>query len=152
MEVFRITSEKYAKTLSTSGTAARWNRQNEQVLYTASSRSLASLEVVVHQSGVTSSNVFRVMVLSLADDDRLITTIQLNQLPANWRSIQAYPALQKIGSDWYNSNQSLILKVPSAIITREYNYLINTNHPDFVITNVSLTRDEDFFWDERLFK
>ena len=47
-------------------------------------------------------------------------------------------------------NNSMVLKVPSAIVPKEYNFIINTKHPDF-IDKVSLVRTEDYFWDERLF-
>ncbi len=43
----------------------------------------------------------------------------------------------------------MILRVPSAVIPQEYNYIINTRHPDF-LTKVKLLRIEDYFWDERL--
>lgn len=64
--------------------------------------------------------------------------------------MNAYPDLQKIGSNWYQNKESLVLKVPSAVIPKEYNYVINTNHFEFA-TKVSLVRTEDYFWDERLF-
>lgn len=57
--------------------------------------------------------------------------------------------MQTIGSDWYQARTSLILKVPSAVIPLEYNYIINTEHPDFS-DKVSLVRIEDYFWDSRL--
>jgi RES domain-containing protein len=72
-------------------------------------------------------------------------------LPKNWRDTGGYPELQKLGSEWYHSNRSLVLKVPSAVIPKEYNFLINTNHPDFNNQEkISLVRNEDYFWDERL--
>ena len=84
------------------------------------------------------------IVISIADDDYLIKHIQRNNLPPNWRSMAGYPVLQGIGSAWYNSQESLVLKVPSAIIVNEYNYIINTEHPDFS-GNVQLVRTEDYF-------
>jgi len=70
-------------------------------------------------------------------------------LPANWKSIEAYIELQEIGSKWYHSNESLVLKVPSSIIPQEYNYIINTKHPQFA-THVILQDVDDFVWDNRL--
>lgn len=89
------------------------------------------------------------MVISVADEEQLVSQIRLKDLPKNWRSIAAYPVLQQIGSDWYTRNESLLLKVPSAVIIQECNYLINTKHPDFN-GKVSLVRTEDYFWDDRL--
>jgi len=154
MEVFRISKEIYATSLSASGSANRWNTKGQQVIYTGSSRSLSSLELIVHR-GAAQPNVgpatarYRVMVISIADDDHLIRQIQLSDLPPNWQSLTGYPIVQGIGSAWYNSQESLILKVPSAIIVYEYNYIINTEHPDFG-SNVQVVRTEDYFWDSRL--
>ncbi len=92
---------------------------------------------------------YKVMIISIADDDYLTKQIQLKDLPIDWRSLAAYSVLQNIGSDWYNSRESLVLKVPSAVIPLEYNYMINTEHPDFP-SKVSLVRSEDYFWDSRL--
>lgn len=90
------------------------------------------------------------MVISIAGRDELFTTKKTSNLPANWRSVNAYPDLQDIGSEWYQNNQSLVLVVPSVIIPLELNYIINTRHPDFNEDNVRLVRTEDYFWDERL--
>ena len=151
MEVFRISIEKYSGKLTSSGRANRWNQDNEFVIYTGSSRSLATLELVVHLSQVKPSLKYKVMVISIADDDFLYNQFLQNDLPSDWRSMNAYSNLQTLGSSWYNANSSLVLKVPSAIIPKEYNYLINTKHPDYNDHNVSLVRIEDYFWDERLF-
>lgn len=149
MEVFRISKEVHAHTLSASGSANRWNLKGQQVIYTGSSRSLSSLELVVHKGSIQPTSHYKVVVISIADDDYLIKQVQTNDLPANWRTLAGYSTLQKIGSAWYNSQETLVLKVPSAIITYEYNYVINTEHPDFN-HKIQLVRTEDYFWDSRL--
>ncbi|MBO0952526.1 RES family NAD+ phosphorylase [Fibrella forsythiae] len=60
-----------------------------------------------------------------------------------------YPALQRLGSAWYVAQETLVLKVPSAVIPYEYNYLNNTEHPDFD-QHVQPVHTEDYFWDDRL--
>ncbi|MCY7358455.1 MAG: RES family NAD+ phosphorylase [Rudanella sp.] len=149
MEVFRISKEVHATSLSASGSANRWNTKGQQVLYTGSSRSLSSLELVVHRGAIQPNVGYEVMVISIADDDYLIKQVQRSDLPPNWRSLAGYPSLKGIGSAWYNRQESLVLKVPSAIIVYEYNYIINTEHPDFG-SKVQLVRTEDYFWDSRL--
>lgn len=149
MEVFRIVRETYSKQLTASGLANRWNEDSQYVVYTGSSRSLATLELVVHRNNIIPGFAYRVIIISIADEEELITPILQSNLPKNWRRNTAYPVLQQIGSDWYKNKHSLILKVPSAIISQEYNYLINTKHPDFE-SKVSLVRTENYFWDERL--
>ncbi|WP_315822559.1 RES family NAD+ phosphorylase [Paraflavitalea speifideaquila] len=149
MEVFRIAKEAFSKVLTSSGSANRWNRKGQQVLYAGSSRSLSSLELIVHKGSVVPTETYKVMVISIADEDYLCKKIHIKDLPANWRTFAAYSALQKIGSDWFNKQETLILKVPSAVIPYEYNYIINTEHAVFK-DKVHLARTEEYFWDSRL--
>ncbi len=149
MEVFRISKADYADKLSSSAIANRWNKNGQNVIYTGSSRSLSTLELIVHKGSVAPQIEYKVMVISIADNDSLIKQIMISDLPEEWRKMSAYPMLQKIGSEWYESQESLILKVPSAIIPNEYNFVINTEHPDFS-KNVKLIRKEKYFWDDRL--
>ncbi len=149
MELFRIASAEFSKHLSSSGSPNRWNKKGEFVLYTGSSRSLSTLELVVHRNFVKPDILYKVMIVSVPDTDTIIKTIRTDDLPKKWRTLDAYSKLQTIGSEWYNSKETLMLKVPSAIIPYEYNYIINTEHPDFM-NNVHLVRTESYFWDERL--
>ena len=77
-----------------------------------------------------------------------IEEITDEELPKNWKSVKAYPQLQRIGSQWYEESKQLLLKVPSVLIPSEFNYVINTKHPAF--KNVSIASLENFFWDDRL--
>ncbi|KIC92291.1 RES family NAD+ phosphorylase [Flavihumibacter sp. ZG627] len=150
MEVFRIAKEIYSSSLIASGNANRWNFKGQSVIYTSSSRSLSTLELIVHKGAVRPDDSFRVMVIHIPDDDQFIRLIPANILPDNWRSLGAYSQLQKIGSDWIKRQDTLILKVPSAVVPHEYNYLINFEHPKFR-SKVKLVTTEDYFWDSRLF-
>lgn len=149
MELFRITLDSYAHALTASGAANRWNADRQYVVYTGSSRSLATLELVVHRGAIQMTKNYRVMVIRVPEEDYLVQQVHIRELPANWRAMAAYPTLQRIGSDWYTGKRSLLLRVPSAIIVQEYNYLINVTHPDFPAM-VKLVRTEDYFWDGRL--
>lgn len=149
MEVFRICQAAHAGALISSGNANRWNRRGQLVIYAGSSRSLATLEVIVHRSSIVPTVPYRVVIISIADDDRFIRQLRNDELPADWRSINAYPQLQTIGGDWYDNQETLILKVPSVVIPYEYNIVINTEHPDFN-DNVQRIRDESYFFDDRL--
>jgi len=89
------------------------------------------------------------MVISIADKDDLVKQIYQKDLPSDWRNTKSYTELQKIGSTWIRNQETLILKVPSAVIPYEYNYVINTDHPAFT-SMVKLVRNEEYFWDERI--
>ena len=58
--------------------------------------------------------------------ERTATTIN-----TEWFKVLHYPITQKLGNEWLLSQTSVVLKVPSAIVDREYNYLLNPLHPDF---------------------
>lgn len=149
MEMFRITKDEFSEYLTSSGSANRWNLKGQQVIYAGSSRSLSTLELVVHKGSVIPLFHYKVMVISMADEDSMYKQVKINELPYNWRSIAAYSELQKIGSDWYNSMETLALKIPSAVIPFEFNYIINTEHLNFR-DKIKLVRTEDYFWDSRL--
>ena len=41
------------------------------------------------------------------------------------------PQLQLVGDNWAKSESSAVLRVPSAVIEKESNYLLNPSHRDF---------------------
>jgi RES domain-containing protein len=148
MEVFKICREKYSHSLNASGASNRWNKKDEFVIYTGSSRSLSTLEMVAHRSYINISSQYKLLII-LISDESFIKEIDIRDLPENWKSIEAYVELQEIGSKWYHSNESLVLKVPSSIIPQEFNYIINTKHPMFA-TQIILQNVDDYVWDNRL--
>ncbi len=145
MIVYRITSAKYADQLTASGRAGRWNLTDQYVLYASSSRSLATLEMLVNRSNLHPKVKYKVMLLSVPDQ---FDTYEVSDLPENWRSLAAYSKLQGLGSFWYNHGDTALLRIPSAVIPQEHNYLMNTRHVDF--KEVAISDVEDYFWDERL--
>ncbi len=149
MEVFRISSEKYASKLTAFGAANRWNKTGQFVIYTGSSRALSTLELLVNINSIRPlKTVFKTMIIEIPVEKKLLKEIALSDLPENWRSKTQYPMLQELGSDWYLENNHLLLKVPSAVILQEFNFIINTRHPEF--KQIQLVKTEPFFWDKRL--
>jgi RES domain-containing protein len=147
MLVYRITKAIYADRLVASGGAARWNSRGQFVLYTAATRALACLENVVHRSGEGLQDTFRVMIIAIPDTV-LITELPPETLPADWFDFRQYDACQRIGGEWLMSGRSAVLRVPSAIIANEWNYLLNPAHPEF--SRIALQRTEPFLFDPRI--
>ncbi|NDC41038.1 MAG: RES domain-containing protein, partial [Chitinophagia bacterium] len=87
MEAYRIALEQYSRKLVASGAPNRWNTKGQMVLYAGGSRSLATLELVVHRGVANPGATYKVMVLHIADDDNLITQIKRKDLPPGWRSM-----------------------------------------------------------------
>lgn len=146
MRVFRICREEYSRELVASGRMNRWNKDGQHVIYAAESRALCALELLAHTNGVVPAGNYKAMVIEIPETE--IEEITAEELPKNWKSVKAYPQLQRIGSMWYEESKQLLLKVPSVLISTEFNYVINTKHPTF--EKVSIASLESFFWDDRL--
>jgi RES domain-containing protein len=148
MEVFRISKAQFATKLTASGNPGRWNYPGERVIYCAASRALASLELLIHTSGeILESNTFKISVIYFLDDLTL-KYIDQNHLPPDWNGLAPYSITQPLGSGWLKSNESALLKVPSSIILKELNYVINVNHHDF--KKFKIIDIEDYICDSRL--
>lgn len=147
MLIYRIALTKYASSLKASGRAARWNPNEVNMIYTASSRSLACLENVVHRSQAGLNQLFSVMNIEVNDKIKK-AVIRLNDLPPDWRDFHQMPYTQHLGQKWINAGRSAILQIPSSIIEEEVNYLINPAHADF--RYVRLLRTDAFVFDRRI--
>jgi RES domain-containing protein len=63
--------------------------------------------------------------------DELITIVEPETLPADWRAVPAPKSTRKLGDEWFNSQRTPVLKVPSTVIPVEYNFVLNPSHPEF---------------------
>lgn len=149
MLVYNIRKAQFANQLTASGFPNRWNKNREYVIYAGSSISLSALELVAHRAAIQVENDYKLLTIALRIDESDIQTIDIHGLPKNWRSILAYPKLQNLGSAWYKKKDKLLLKVPSAVVPQEFNFLLNTTHPDFV-SKVTIDSVVGFMWDDRL--
>lgn len=147
MLVYRIVLSKYDSNLSASSRAARWNNNDVKVIYTSSSQSLACLENVVHRSKLGLSANFSVLVIEIPDSVA-ITTLDMEVLPNDWKDFANMYLTQKIGDNWIYAGRTAVLKVPSSIVSDEYNYLINPLHPDFEV--IKLVKTKPFLFDDRI--
>jgi len=79
-----------------------------------------------------------------------VADIPSGDLPKNWRADPARKRLQAIGDGWLVSQASAVLRVPSAVVLGEFNYLLNPFHPDS--RNLQIKGPENFSIDKRLIK
>ncbi len=68
-------------------------------------------------------------------------------VPPDWH-VAPPKATQRIGDEWIARKASLILRVPSAIVPNDYNYLVNPQHPLFSLDRIAAA--ERFHFDDRL--
>ena len=126
----------------------RFNSVGVPVVYTAGSRSLAILEMLVH---IGDENVLSSYSLCWAEFDAgLVEILEPARLPANWQEAPSPPEALALGDDWISSQRSVVLQVPSVIVPDENNYLINPNHPDF--PKLKIGTPESVSLDTRLLK
>lgn len=151
MKVYRIGQTKYANDRKGSGVDGRWNSAGQYVIYTGGSLALSCLEKLAHTSGTSLyAGNFSVTVYQVPEKLR-ITEITLNQLQkqnAEWYSVLNYPLTQAIGDGWLQRRDTAVLKVPSAIIDLEYNFLFNPAHPEF--NKIKILEVRPFSFDKRL--
>ncbi len=149
MIVFRISSNAYSHDLSGNGakrSGARWNSKGIPVLYTAEHISLAILEMLVHVNFKELTNALDLIYIKIPEQQD-VTAITLSQLKKNWREDAGYT--QYIGDEVIKQKRSLVVKVPSAVIPEEYNYLVNPLHIEF--KKIKIIQVKKFWPDERLF-
>ncbi len=153
MVLYRISSQKYALDLSGRGAAlygGRWNPQGMPMVYTAGSISLACLEYLVHNYHVLSTKSVCLTKIRTRSDTTY-DSLEEGSLPHDWQEKSYTPqSTQALGGQFLRENTSYMLKVPSAIVPSEFNYLLNPSHPGHDLTSVEECLDS-FVIDERLF-
>ena len=138
--VYRIAKCEYINDLSGTGAAlygGRWNHKGSYVLYTGSSSSLALLESIVHISSVIH---LKLCLVCLQLPLNSIKEVLESDLPSGWDKNPSPFDLKSIGDAFIKENQFLALKVPSAIMPLESNYLINPAHKDFTLIQTKFVR------------
>lgn len=147
MLVYRICLEKWSKELKASGAGGRWNSKGRFVIYTAATRALACLENLVHRSGEGLNNKFKVLTIEIPQSIK-ISEVNIKNLPEGWYEFAQYNDCRCIGDEWINKNETAVLKVPSAIIPAENNFILNPSHKDF--KRIKILRCDDFNFDPRI--
>jgi RES domain-containing protein len=108
----------------------RWNPAGVSMVYTASSLSLATLEVLVHlEDPEAFARLFSWIKLEIPTE--LTISQDEASLPGNWCADELKAATCSIGDEWIRSMQSVALAVPSVVTPQEWNYLLNPAHPGF---------------------
>lgn len=153
ISIWRISKRKYAATAFNGEGArrfgGRWNSRGKSVVYTSATLSLAALETFVHMEIQDAGNMFAYIRADIPEDVR-VDRIDISQLPNNWRNIPAPSSLAAIGDEWFDSGNTAVLAVPSAVIPVENNYLINSLHRDF--SKIKIYDSQAFELDPRMWK
>jgi RES domain-containing protein len=124
---------------------ARWHNAGRPILYTAESPAGALLEILVHLDREDLPDDFKLVEIDI-DDAASIETIEPSALPPAWRSDTGGTRL--LGDSWLKSGRRLLLRVPSVLAPRTWNYLLNPRHRD--AAGLRILSTERFPFDVRL--
>lgn len=151
--LWRITSARYAgRAFDGEGArlyGGRWNHRGTPVVYCSETLSLAALEYFVNLE----PELAPPELVSIAADlpaGLSAEALEIGALPADWGSYPAPERLKDLGTDWARGGRTAVLFVPSVVIPRERNVLVNPAHPDF--RKIRLHQAEPFSFDPRLWK
>ena len=153
MEVYRITKKTHAKSgMELNGvgglySGGRWHSEGQQISYCASSRALAMLERLVHDSTDILSDDLVVLTIYIPDNIAMTSYVDA-QLPDGWDSVPEGYESVNVGDTWLGLGETCCMRVPSALCQDEYNIIINPVHAD---TNlIKVVDNKDFHYEKRL--
>ena len=152
IKLFRISISEHISDISGTGAkiyGGRWNHAGYPAVYTSSGRSLAALEFLVHVPMALAPENLSIVEINIQENVKR-ESIKENLLPSSWRDYPAPEQLATIGTNWIKSKSSLLLDIPSAVVDKEVNTLINPLHPDMKHVNVAIV--EKFSFDSRFLK
>jgi RES domain-containing protein len=150
--IWRVEKAEHAgvatKGLGAFNFGGRWNRPGRYAIYAAEHLSLALLEILVHAPDPEQRKRPRVR-FRLMIDPAAVEEISLDQLPRTFGPVTPFTLTQDIGDPWLDAQKSVALKVPSAIVPLEFNYVLNPLHPNFAAA-VKWEKPVPLVLDERL--
>jgi RES domain-containing protein len=116
------------------------------MIYASQSQSLAVLELLVHLDAPELLRKYILFEVWLPNS--YVSDLNLSKLPENWRTDPAPADVRAIGNEWAASGNCAALRVPSALVPGESNFLLNPRHPDF--TKLRIGKPFPFQFDPRL--
>ena len=149
MIVYRVGKTRYANDLSGEGArlhGGRWNHKLTACIYSSESRSLATLEYTVNTNIEDIPRSLSITTYEIPDDG--ILRVRLADLPGDWREVPAPASTKDFGTRLLKEADYPVIRLPSAVIPYEFNYILNPLHrnsDDFEILDI-----RDFIYDVRI--
>jgi len=126
----------------------RWNSVGTPMIYTAESKALVALELLVHLD--QQSVLDNYLCIPIRFSESILRVLDASGLPAEWRGHPPPRSIQRLGDQWVEARVSVVLEVPSVLIPSERNYLLNPQHTDF--GKIEIGAPEPFEFDPRVLK
>jgi RES domain-containing protein len=125
----------------------RWSSEGVPVVYASSTLALAALEYLVHVDIEDVPDDLVALGIDVSDDVPA-ERVEPGRLPEGWNRVTDHPACVAAGDRWLAAGAALLLSVPSALIPKEENVLLNPAHP--AAQGVSVDYSRRFVFDPRL--
>lgn len=127
--------------------AGRWHSMGKPIVYLAESPAGAMLERLVHVPDVEGPLPRTYDLLEVTSPDHLEIKDLMPLANVDWKD---HPELTRRSGDvWLTSRESALARVPSAIVAKTWNILLNPLHPDAANLQIISVLRERF--DNRLF-
>jgi len=128
--------------------AARWHSKGRPIVYLAESPAGAMLERLVHLPEIDGPLPRTYDLLEVIAPDHLEVRELLPLADIDWKE---HPEMtRRTGDVWLASAETALARVPSAIVARTWNILLNPQHPDVAHLQIASVLQERF--DNRLFQ
>jgi len=149
MQVYRVGASKFSGDLSGEGAklfGGRWNHKTIPCIYASQSRALAILEYTVN---INIDEVPRALSITTFEiPEAGIRLIAEEKLPGNWKESPAPSSTKDFGSALLKSLSAPVYKIPSCVMSEEYNFLLNPLHQQNV--HFKILEIKDFVYDVRI--
>jgi RES domain-containing protein len=125
MVLWRISRHLDLKGIGGLRASGRWHRAGHPIVYLAESPAAALLEVCVHTSANDVPPSFTLLRIE-GPDSHPIPSVLMKDLPEDWATRPEIT--QERGTMWLQQRESVLLRVPSAIVPETTNVLFNPAH------------------------
>jgi RES domain-containing protein len=125
----------------------RWHSRGRAIVYCTQSPAAALLEILVHArlTLATSPVGYRLLQI-LAPPDAIGVSIEPHDLPPDW--VRTPLVTRRVGDAWLSEAGSPMLMVPSAVVAKTTNVLINPLHP--AAAGIEIVGESEHVVDRRL--
>jgi RES domain-containing protein len=127
---------------------SRWSSLGRRIVYMAESPAGAMLEVLVHlkDRGDELPATFSLLEIEWPEGSGIRELLPLAEVEWKYQP----ESTRTIGDAWLSSRETPMARVPSAIMPRTWNVILNPEHPDaHLVRVVSVIRER---FDNRLFR
>lgn len=149
MKFWRISN--YADLQGKGGLKAsgRWHNRGIPIIYLSESPALALLEVLVHFELNIDELPTTYQLLEVEyTQPKGLSRLHKSVLTEGWQHDLEFT--RAIGDEWLTGASSVLLRVPSVVVPKSFNYLLNPRHPES--PNVKILSAINYPFDERLLR